>query len=239
MDCGENVDSALLRLPGDQLRLLARLRESGKPVVTVLIQGRPYEMAEVERCSDAIFCCFYPGLTGGEALAKLVFGELSPAGRLPVSLPDHAGQLPVYYNYKDSYQGMRYYDADRPRYSFGFGLTYTRFAYELVSPPREDSLAVAFTVRNTGARTACAVPQLYLHRTQGITTSRIRALCAFDKLALAPGEEKTVRLDIPRASLAQWDARGKEVLPPGRIEWFLRDGGEDLLRGAFLLKGQS
>lgn len=239
MDCGENVDSALLRLPGDQLRLLARLRESGKPVVTVLIQGRPYEMAEVERCSDAIFCCFYPGLTGGEALAKLVFGELSPAGRLPVSLPDHAGQIPVYYNYKDSYQGMRYYDADRPRYSFGFGLTYTRFAYELVSPPREDSPAVAFTVRNTGARTACAVPQLYLHRTQGITTSRIRALCAFDKLALAPGEEKTVRLDIPRASLAQWDARGKEVLPPGRIEWFLRDGGEDLLRGAFLLKGQS
>lgn len=236
MDCGENVDAALLRLPGDQLRLLARLRESGKPVVTVLIQGRPYEMAEVERCSDAIFCCFYPGLTGGEALAKLLFGEISPAGRLPVSLPDHAGQIPVYYNYKDSYQGMRYYDADRPRYSFGFGLTYTRFAYKLVSPPRSGSLAVTFTVRNVGTRTACAVPQLYLHRTQGIASSRIRALCAFDKLALAPGQAETIRLDVPREALLQWDGRGQAVLPPGRIEWFLRDGGEDLLCGSFLLE---
>ena len=236
MDCGENVDSALLRLPGDQLELLRRLRRSGKPVVTVLIQGRPYEMAEVERCSDAIFCCFYPGLTGGEALAKLLFGEISPAGRLPVSLPDHAGQIPVYYNYKDSYQGMRYYDADRPRYSFGFGLTYTRFAYKLVSPPRSGSLAVTFTVRNVGTRTACAVPQLYLHRTQGIASSRIRALCAFDKLALAPGQAETIRLDVPREALLQWDGRGQAVLPPGRIEWFLRDGGEDLLCGSFLLE---
>ena len=137
MDCGENVDAGLLRLPGTQLELLRRLKAAGKPVVTVLIGGRPYEMAEADSLSDAILCAFYPGLTGGEALAKLLFGELSPAGRLPVSLPDHAGQLPVYYNYKDSYQGMRYCDTGRPRYMFGSGLTYSRFSWTLIAPPQD------------------------------------------------------------------------------------------------------
>ncbi len=237
MDCGENVDAALLRLPGDQLELLRRLRGAGKPVATFLIQGRPYEMEEIDACSDALFCCFYPGLTGGEAAAKLLFGDLAPAGRLPVSLPDRAGQLPVYYNYKDSYQGMRYYDAPRPRYPFGWGLTYTRFAYALASAPEEGDLSLAFTVRNAGERTACAVPQLYLHRSQGAATSRVRALCAFSKTELAPGQEKALRLDIPRESLTQWDARGRTILPPGKIQWFLRDGGEDLLQGEFFVKG--
>ena len=237
MDCGENVDAALLRLPGDQLELLRRLRGTGKPVVTFLIQGRPYETEEIDACSDALFCCFYPGLTGGEAAAKLLFGDLAPAGRLPVSLPDRAGQLPVYYNYKDSYQGMRYYDTPRPRYPFGWGLTYTRFTYALASAPEEGDLSLSFTVRNAGERTACAVPQLYLHRTQGAATSRVRALCAFGKTELAPGQEKALRLDIPRESLTQWDARGRTVLPQGRIQWFLRDGGEDLLQGEFFVKG--
>ena len=237
MDCGENVDTALLRLPGEQLELLRRLKDSGKPVAVILVGGRPYEMAEVEALSDAILCAFYPGPTGGEALAKLLFGELSPAGRLPVSLPDHAGQLPVCYNYKDSYQGMRYWDAGRPRYPFGSGLTYSRFGWTLVSPPGDtpdgEGASVTFAVRNTGDRAACAVPQLYLHRTQGVAASRRRTLCAFDKVYLEPGEEKTVTLAIPRENLCQWDAGMRQVLPPGKIEWFLCDGGETLLEGSF------
>lgn len=239
MDCGENVDTGQLKLPGAQLELLRRLKESGKPVAAVLIGGRPYEMAEVEAHSDAILCAFYPGPAGGEALAKLLFGELSPAGRLPVSLPDHAGQLPVYYNYKDSYQGMRYWDADRPRYAFGSGLTYSRFAWTLTSPPRDtpdgEGVSVTFAVRNAGDRAACAVPQLYLHRTQGAATSRRRALCAFGKAYLEPGEERTMTLDISRESLCQWDAGMRQVLPPGKIEWFLCDGGETLLEGSFMV----
>ncbi|MDE7260639.1 MAG: glycoside hydrolase family 3 C-terminal domain-containing protein [Oscillospiraceae bacterium] len=241
MDCGENVDAALLRLPGGQLCLLNALKKCGKPVVTVLIQGRPYEMAEIDEQSDAILCCFYPGLTGGEAVAKVLFGEIAPAGRLPVSLPDHTGQLPVYYNYKDSYQGGRYYDVTRPTYPFGSGLTYTSFAYTLEdAPSRSDNgegLAVTATVRNTGGRAAYAVPQLYLHRAQGVVTSRVRALCAFEKVWLEPGEEKSVRLEIPQDSLRQWDAKMRHVLPPGRIEWFVCDGGESALEihlsGAF------
>ncbi|MDE7261282.1 MAG: glycoside hydrolase family 3 C-terminal domain-containing protein, partial [Oscillospiraceae bacterium] len=230
MDCGENVDAALLRLPGQQLELLWRLKNYGKPIVTVLIQGRPYEMSEIDEQSDAILCCFYPGLTGGEAVAKVLFGETAPAGRLPVSLPDHAGQLPVYYNYKDSYQGGRYYDADRPSYPFGSGLTYTSFAYTLADGPSSsengEGLAVTVNIRNTGDRAAYAVPQLYLHRTQGVATSRIRALCAFRKVWLEPGREEAVRLEIPPESLRQWDAGMRSVLPPGKIEWFVCDSGE-------------
>ena len=241
MDCGENVDAALLRLPGDQLALLRRLKDGGKPVVAVLIQGRPYEMAETDGLSDAILCCFYPGLTGGEAVAKALFGEISPAGRLPVSLPDRVGQLPVYYNYKDSYQGGRYCDADRPAYPFGSGRTYTRFAWRLTEAPQGTvagrGLSVAAAVRNTGTRSGCAVAQLYLHRAQGIASSRVRALCAFEKAVLAPGQEKTVRLEIPEESLRQWDAGARSVLPPGRVQWYLCDSGETLLEGEFTIAG--
>ena len=111
MDCGENVDASRLGLPGDQVALLKALQATGKPVVAVLIAGRPYAMEAVE--ADAIVCCFYPGLTGGSTVARLLFGQLEPGGRLPVSLPDRVGQLPVYYNFKDSYRGMCYYD-ERP-----------------------------------------------------------------------------------------------------------------------------
>lgn len=242
MDCGENVDTSRLELPGDQLRLLDRLKDTGKPVVTVLIQGRPYAMESVEARSDAVFCCFYPGLTGGEALAQLLFGEAAPAGRLPVSLPDHVGRLPVYYNYKDSYRGMDYYDArERPRFSFGSGLTYTTFAYHLLEAPADakaenvDALTVSISITNTGLRAASAVPQLYLHRTQGVVTSRIRALCDFQKLRLAPGETQTVTLSIPRESLCQWDSQMRQRVLPGKIQWFLGDCGETYLSGACTL----
>src|SRR5699024_1904241 len=162
MDCGENVDDCHLRLPGGQLELLRALKAAGKRVVTVLLGGRPYEMAELDACSDAILCCFYPGLTGGEAVARLLFGSAEPAGRLSVSLPDHVGQLPVYYNAKDSYRPGAYYNAGRPRYGFGCGLSYTAFAYTLVASPAPDRLAVTFQVQNTGDRPGWAVPQLYL-----------------------------------------------------------------------------
>ena len=230
MDCGENVDCASLALPGDQLALLRRLKAAGKRVITVLIGGRPYEMGEIDRCSDAILCAFYPGPTGGEAIAKLLFGFLEPAGRLCVSLPDEAGQLPVYYNAKDSYRPMAYYNAARPRYGFGCGLSYTAFACRLEAA---DQKAVTFSLTNTGHRGGWAVPQLYLHRLQGAVTSRVRQLCGFTKVWLAPGETQTLTIPIPRESLEQFDAGMRPRLFPGRVQWFLRDSGRDLLTGEF------
>ena len=239
MDCGENVDASRLGLPGDQVALLKALKATGKPVVAVLIAGRPYAMEAVE--ADAIVCCFYPGLTGGSTVARLLFGQLEPGGRLPVSLPDRVGQLPVYYNFKDSYRGMCYYDEKAlPSYRFGCGLSYTTFAYRL---DREtlgrDSFTLSFTVENTGARGGYAVPQLYIHRTQGVVTSRIRALCDFTKVFLAPGEKAALTLTVSRPSLCQWDSRMEQVLPPGKIQWFLGDNGQTYLEGEFFLAGET
>ena len=230
MDCGENVDNASLLLPGDQLELLEKLKELGKPVVTVLIGGRPYEMADIDRCSDALLCAFYPGPTGGEAIARLLLGDIEPAGRLSVSLPDDGKRLPVYYDHKDSYKPMRYYDgAAAPRYGFGCGLGYTKFAYEVTSA---DSGAVTLRVTNTGDRPGYAVPQLYLHRTQGIVTSRLQ-LCGFKKLYLEAGEGETVTIPIPAESLMQFGFDMKPVRVPGKICWYLRDSGLTHAEGSF------
>lgn len=233
MDCGENVDDCRLTLPGDQLHLLRRLRELGKPLVTVIIGGRPYEMEEIHQLSDAIVCAFYPGLTGGEAIAQLLFGETEPAGRLSVSLPDNVGQLPVAYNAKDSYRSGAYYNGSGPRYSFGFGLSYTSFAYQLVKAPEGDGPELTFRVGNTGSRPGWAVPQLYLHRTQGVVTSRVRQLCGFRKLLLQPGETREITISVPEESLCQWDLNMELRKVPGKIEWFLRDCGENQLEGSF------
>ncbi len=229
MDCGENVDDHLLSLPGRQLELLQFLRATGKTVITVLIGGRPYEMHGIEICSDAIIQAFYPGLTGGEAIAKLIFGDIEPAGRLSVTLPDHVGQLPVAYNAKDSYRYCAYYRGQKPRYTFGSGLTYTRFGYELVSA---DSTNLTVRVTNTGSRSGWAVPQLYLHRTQGVVTSRT-ALWAVAKRLLAPGEIWETTLPIPAEALMQWDWSMQQRRIPGKIEWFVKDCGETFLEGTF------
>ena len=234
MDCGENVDNGELRLPGGQLELLKKLKDTGAKVVTILVAGRPYEMEQIHEYSDAILCAFYPGLTGGEAIAKLIFGAVEPAGRMPVSAPDYVGQLPVYYNAKDSYRPMRYYNSKQPpRYRFGCGLSYTNFSWSLVEAPADDKHSVTATIRNDGERPGWVVPQLYIHRTQGVVTSRIRQLCGFDKLYLLPGEEKTVSIQIPEESLYQWDAAMNHVMPHGKIEWFLGDSGEEIFKGTF------
>ena len=222
--------------PDKNLRLLGAMKALGKPVITVVIAGRPYETCFLDQVSDALVYSFYPGLAGGEAIAKLLFGEIEPAGRLNASLPNEAHQLPCYYNHKDSYKPQRYYDGTaKPKYGFGSGLSYTSFDFALVSAPTAENREVALTVTNTGARPGYAVPQLYLHRTQGAVTSRIRQLCGFKKLYLQPGESKTVTIAIPEDSLRQYDYAMKSVLLPGKIEWFLCDSGETKLDGYFVL----
>lgn len=233
MDCGENVDDCRLRLPGGQFPLLRRLRRLGKPLITVMIGGRPYEMEEIHRLSDAIVCAFYPGLTGGEAIGALLLGETEPGGRLSVSLPDHVGQLPVYYNARDSYRAGTYYNGGRPRYGFGFGMSYTAFSCEGLENPSADKPALTFRVRNAGSRPGWAVPQLYLHRTQGVVTSRIRQLCGFRKVYLGPGEATKLTILIPEESLCQWDLSMTWRRVPGKIEWYLWDCGETWLEGSF------
>lgn len=130
MDCGEGMDCADLRLPGSQTKLAEAVFQTGGPVITVLIQGRPYATGDIVEQSSGALCAFYPGIAGGQAIAEILFGKVNPSGHLPVSIPRHPGQIPVYYNYKNSYAGMKYYDIEKtPLYSFGYGLSYTDFLY--------------------------------------------------------------------------------------------------------------
>lgn len=188
--------------------------------------------------SDALFCCFYPGLTGGEALAQLLFGEAAPAGRLrypcrimwdscrcttTIRIPTGAWIITT--------------PGSAPRSPLAAGLTYTTFSYCLLAAPADaeaekvETLTVSASITNTGLRAASAVPQLYLHRAQGVVTSRVRALCDFQKLCLAPGETQTVTLSIPREALSQWDSQMRQRVLPGKIQWFLGDCGETYLSG--------
>jgi beta-glucosidase len=245
MDCGEGVDSAVLELPEIQRKLARAVYAANNKLVTVLIQGRPYAVKEIAEQSKALLCSFYPGMTGGQAIAELLFGKFSPSGRLPVSIPRHAGQLPVYYNHKNSYQAMNYYDLEKqPLYPFGFGLTYTEFQYEHINLSHTEiskkeltdtEIKLSFEITNTGDMDSYAVPQLYLRDLQASTIRRVRELKGFAKIRVSKGETVRGNLSLDLDKLSIWDHEMKFKAEPGEFEVILSDCGRDIWAGCFLL----
>ncbi|MFJ9153909.1 glycoside hydrolase family 3 N-terminal domain-containing protein [Streptomyces sp. NPDC102270] len=190
MTCGEGVDLAGLRLGGAQYALLDAVVATGTPTAVVLVQGRPHVLPDT---APALLTAWYPGPWGGEAIAEVLLGLTEPAGRLPVSVPRSAAQLPVYYNHKDTEYGGYVDESAEPRYSFGHGLSYTSFAY---GEPRSTGLTVEVDVTNTGQRYGRSVVQVYLRRLITATWPRTLELCAFEGVSLAPGERRTVTLPL-------------------------------------------
>lgn len=244
MDCGENVDTARIVLPGSQEELFRAVCEAGRPVITVLIQGRPYAVPEIARDSAALLMSFYPGMSGGQAIAEILFGRISPSGRLPVSVPKHAGQIPVYYNFKSSYKGMNYRDMDndRPLYCFGEGFGYSRMEYgdfsldrRSVSRAELTKITVSATIHNTGDYDEYAVPQLYIRDMAASTVRRVRELKAFDKIMVPKGESRTAVLTLDEESLSIWDSRMQFTAEPGIFELMLMDSGRLLWQTEFEL----
>lgn len=241
MDCGEGVDSSSLKLPGTQEDLAKRIFSLGKPVVTVIIAGRPYAIPKLSEKSSALLYSFYPGPMGGKAIAEILLGDISPSGRLPASLPRSAGQLPCYYNSKDSYPAMRYSDEkEGALYPFGMGLSYTRFEISGIEFPGEFSIrkletgeraAVRFRIKNAGDMDAYAVPQLFIHGMHGSTVRRVKELKAFDKIFLRKGEEMVCSLSLGREELSVWDRSMRFSLEEGEVELLLEEGGTLFARG--------
>ncbi|MEU0422445.1 glycoside hydrolase family 3 N-terminal domain-containing protein [Streptomyces canus] len=196
MTCGEGVDLAGLRLGTAQYALLDAVVATGTPTAVVLIQGRPHLVPDTPA---ALLTAWYPGPWGGEAIAEVLLGITEPAGRLPVSVPRSAAQLPVYYNHKDTEYGGYMDESAQPRYSFGHGLSYTSFAY---GTPRLTGLTVEVDVTNTGQRYGRSVVQVYLRRLLTPTWPRALELCAFEGVGLAPGERRTVSLTLDPEQLA-------------------------------------
>ncbi len=203
MDCGEGVDSANLQLPGKDLELLRKLRKEypRAQIVTVVIAGRAYVIQEVIRLSDAVLYCFYPGPMGGLAIARAILGKEVPSGLLPVSIPRNASHLPCYYNYRASYEGMKYVDMKQgAEFSFGYGLSYNRFEYGEIQKTTNDdgTTIITFSAFCTqGERVAGNTIMLFGHRKSGIPVPRVKELLDFKKVYLGEGESKRVVLEVP------------------------------------------
>jgi beta-glucosidase len=214
---GEAASRATLDLPGRQEELLEAIVATGKPVVLVLISGRPLDLSWASEHVPAILEAWYPGAQGGNAVADLLFGAVNPGGKLPFSWPRSVGQIPVYYAHNltqtpETARGFtsRYWDQlSSPLYPFGFGLSYTKFAFSNLKLSRtEVPLGQAFEasvdVENTGSRPGDEVVQLYIHQRAGSTSRPVRELKGFERVALAPGEKKTVRFTLDKAKLSYW-----------------------------------
>lgn len=214
MDTGEGVDLASLELGGAQLDLVKALQQSGVPLAVVLIQGRPYSIPWIAENCPAVLSAWYPGQEGGNAVAEVLFGDVNPSGRLPISIPRSSGQLPVAYNFK--IKGDRpYFDLKGTAlYSFGYGLSYTTFALSNLKVSNDlASLAelngpgvieVSVDVANTGSVAGAETVQVYLHGLESAITRRVRELKQFEKVTLAPGEKRKLSFKLGRDDLAIW-----------------------------------
>jgi beta-glucosidase len=214
---GESRDVAGLRLPGQQERLLREVQAVGKPVVVILLSGRPYVFGAMLDHIDALVCAWFPGQAGGRAIAEVLSGGINPSGKLPVSWPRSAGQLPLYHYHTPS-GGRSHWTGDyvdqeaTPLYPFGHGLGYSPFEYSDCSIRPDAGAAdrpcvIGFTLRNAGERAGTEVAQLYIgYRPEGsLITRPLRQLKGFVRVALEPGEGARVELTLHPESLAFHD----------------------------------
>ncbi|MEJ1159894.1 glycoside hydrolase family 3 N-terminal domain-containing protein [Prosthecomicrobium sp. N25] len=229
----EGTSRTRLGLPNRQQALLEAVAATGKPVVLVVLAGRPMAITWAAEHVDAILYAFSPGTMGGPAIADVLFGDAAPSGKLPMTMPRAVGQIPLYYNHLPTgrpptgdHYSSKYIDEEvTPLYPFGFGLSYTTFAYADLKVPATvrpgDTLQVSVDVTNTGRRAGSEVVQLYVRDLVGTKSRPVKELKAFRKIALASGETRRVRLDVPVADLGFHLDDGRYVVEPGRFRIFV------------------
>jgi beta-glucosidase len=247
---GEATSRTSLDLSGPQLALLRELRNTGKPIVLLLMAGRPLLLESVEPLVDAILVGWHPGTMGGPAIADVLTGAYNPAGRLPITWPRSVGQIPLFYahkisgrptpQHKDEPYYTRYIDSpNTPLYPFGFGLSYTTFAFDqlrLSAPALRAGgapLTVTVRVRNTGQRAGEEVVQLYVRDRVGSVTRPVRELKGFAKIGLAAGESRNVDFPLTAADLAFWRADMTFGPEPGDFDVFVGDDSTAVLSAPF------
>jgi len=244
--CGEGFDLSDLKLPGVQEDLIKEIKATGKPLIVVLVTGKPLAIPWVKEHADAILLQFYGGEEQGNALADVLFGKVNPSGRLNVSFPQSVGNLPCFYNYKPSDKGLykvhgstekpgRDYVFSSPDalWSFGYGLSYTSFSYEdaVVNKTKvkaNDTIFVDVKIKNTGTVDGKEVVQLYVHDVVGSVVIPVKQLKAFEKVDLKSGESKTIRLTLPISELALINQQMKKVVEPGDFELQIGAASNDI-----------
>ncbi len=248
---GEAFDVASLDLTGMQQDLIKTVHETGTPTIVVLINGRPLSIRWVAEHVPAVVEAWICGEKGGAAVADVLFGDYNPSGRLPITVPRHVGQLPVYYNYKPSKQhwlehawGKAYVDMPAtPLYEFGYGLSYTKFEYSnLRIEPKElrpaGTVKISVDVKNIGDRAGAEVVQLYLNDPISTVVTPVRELRGFEKVNLKPGEKKTVSIELTPEHLCLLSRHKEWVVEPGTFNIMVGSSCEDIrLRGSFEVIG--
>ena len=225
-------DRTSLDLIGRQDELVKAMVETGKPVVVLLFHGRPNSINYVAENVPAILECFYLGQESGHAVAQVLFGDVNPAGKLPITIPRSAGHIPAYYNHKPSARRGYLFDDVSPLYPFGFGLSYTTFDIADVSLKNrkvtaKGSTYVSANVTNTGKRAGAEVVQMYIRDVVSSVTRPVKELKGFAKVYLEPGETKEVRIEITPDKLAFFDVDMKYKVEPGDFEIMVGTSSRD------------
>ncbi|UGU17470.1 glycoside hydrolase family 3 C-terminal domain-containing protein [Sinomicrobium kalidii] len=233
MESGEGYDRSTLDLLGKQMELLRAVVNTGTPTVLVLIKGRPLLLNWPSENVPAILDAWYPGQEGGNAIADVLFGDYNPAGRLPVSVPKSVGQLPVYYNTLFPEEHNYVEEDAKPLYSFGHGLSYTRFEYDKLRIKVEESdndltVRVRFNIKNTGTFDGDEVVQLYLRDEVSSVVTPKKQLKAFERIYLKAGEEKELEFYLNPEDLALWNSRGEWVAEAGKFILMIGASSEDI-----------
>ena len=226
-----------ITIPQSQQDLITALKATGKPLVLVLMNGRPLAMVKQDQQADAILETWFAGTEGGNAVADVLFGDYNPSGKLPISFPRSVGQIPVYYSHLNTGRPYnaehpnkytsRYFDeANGPLYPFGYGLSYTTFSVsdvKLSAPTlsRDGTLTASVDVTNTGKREGATVMQMYIQDVTASLSRPVKELKGFDKITLKPGETQTVSFPIDINALKFWDQKMKYDAEPGKFNVFI------------------
>ena len=235
---GEASSRADITLPGRQRELLEKLLASGKPVAAVLMNGRPLALKWEAEHVPAILECWHLGVQMGNAVANVLLGERAPEGKLASSFPAVTGMCPIYYNHPNTGRPggrskftSRYLDAGfEPLYPFGYGLSYTTFAYDnLEVAETEDALRVTVDVSNTGDRAGVETVQLYMQDVTASIVRPVKELKGFAKAALAPGEKKSVSLTLEKKDMGFYKDDGSYVLEDGKFRVYVGGNSKDCL----------
>lgn len=243
---GEGYDRSELKPPGVQQDLIKVIHKTGKPVVLVMVQGRAYCINWEKENIPAILEAWYPGSEGGNALARIIFGEVNPSGKLTVSVPQSEGHIPVFYNYKPT--GRGYYNrpgtpekpgrdyvfaSTDPLFPFGYGLSYTTFEHSNLNIKQkrlsnDSNIELSVSVKNTGEMEGKEVVQVYIDDKVSSVTTPVKVLKGFKKVNIKPGETITVDFIIPCRELGLWDKNMKYVVEPGDFDIMIGASAEDI-----------
>jgi beta-glucosidase len=246
---GEARDRAVLDLPGVQEELVRAIHATGKPIVLVLLTGRPVTLNWMADDIPAIVEAWFPSEEGGPAVADVLFGDVNPSGKLPITFPCAVGQVPIFYSHRPS-GGKSMWKIDyvetstQPLYPFGYGLSYTTFEYSNLRIQADnltagDVVTIQADVTNTGSRAGDDIIQLYTHTTRASVTRPIKELKGFQRVSLQAGETRTVTFEMNVNQLAYYGIDMRYVLTPGQVEVMVGGSSQDLpLQGTFSIGGE-